>query len=463
MSGPKSITSTASFQARLVHAEAWRTAITGACFGLVLATWLLRRALGGVDAASDAIFYPTVALLGLGVGYQALAFVLARRHVARGSRLPVSQFIAGIAIDAMVPFGLLLILHFRSPLGDTVSLTSPAIMLYPIVIMLSVLRLRVRLSILVGLLASVGHAILVLDTYRRGHLDVHALPRAMTYGALLAMSGAAAGVLAHFVRAYIREAIQEAENAERSARSLASVEHELGIARDIQMGLLPVEPPPLPGFDIAGMARPAAHAGGDYYDWQMIADGRCVVAVADVTGHGIGPALVMAVCRAYARATVPMVASAEEFLERINGLVSKDLSTGRFITMAVAIVSSDGHVDLLSAGHGPTFLYRAGTRSVERFGGAGLPLGIMEEERYTPTERLRMDPGDVLVMLTDGFMERSSVEGKMYGLERLTQTVAASSGRSARETIEAIDAEVTAFGAGAAQGDDMTIVVLKRV
>jgi serine phosphatase RsbU (regulator of sigma subunit) len=458
----QSMTSGASFQARLAHAETWRSALVGACFTIVLGTWLARRLIGGTDGAADAVFYPTVWLLSVSVVILSFGFIDARRHASRGLPLPAWRLVVGTVIDALIPFGLLLILHVRSPLGDTISLTSPALMLYPIVILLSVLRLRVGFTALLGCLAAFSHAALVLDTYRRGHIDPHGLPRALTYAMLLAMTGVAASVLAHFVRAYIMEAILESQAAERANRSLASVEHELGIARDIQMSLLPVQPPDLPGFDVAGMARPAAHAGGDYYDWQMLADGRCVVAVADVTGHGIGPALVMAVCRAYARATVPTVASAEQFLERINALVSKDLTTGRFITMAVAVVSPDGRIDLLSAGHGPTFLYRAATRAVERFGGNGLPLGIMEDERYSPTMSVTLSRGDVMVLLTDGFMERASADGKMFGINRLAAIVAASGDRPAKEIIRLVDADVSAFGAGAPQGDDMTIVVLKR-
>jgi hypothetical protein len=463
MSPPASITSAASFQSTLIRAETWRITMIATCLAVVLITWLVRRAMGEVVASDDGIFYPTTWLLGLAIASLVVVGFEIRLRIRRGRHLPEWRTLAGSVMDVAVPFGLLLIAHLRSPRGEMAALAGPVLFVYPIVILLSVLRLRVGFTALLGCLAAFSHAALVLDTYRRGHIDPHGLPRALTYAMLLAMTGVAASVLAHFVRAYIMEAILESQAAERANRSLASVEHELGIARDIQMSLLPVQPPDLPGFDVAGMARPAAHAGGDYYDWQMLADGRCVVAVADVTGHGIGPALVMAVCRAYARATVPTVASAEQFLERINALVSKDLTTGRFITMAVAVVSPDGRIDLLSAGHGPTFLYRAATRAVERFGGNGLPLGIMEDERYSPTMSVTLSRGDVMVLLTDGFMERASADGKMFGINRLAAIVAASGDRPAKEIIRLVDADVSAFGAGAPQGDDMTIVVLCRM
>lgn len=151
-------------------------------------------------------------------------------------------------------------------------------------------------------------------------------------------------------------------------------------------------------------------------------DGRLVVAIADVTGHGVGPALVMAVCRAYARATAPTIRSAREFLGRLNALI-KDVTGGRFITMAVALARPDGSVDLLSAGHGPSFLFRAATGAVERFGGDGLPLGIEPGESYDPTLHLRLEPGDALLLLTDGFMERADPDGALFGIERLSRLI----------------------------------------
>lgn len=462
MSPTGSITSTASFQARLVRAESWRITMIALCLAVVLTTWIVRRSMGEVVASSNGIFYPTVWLLVLAIVSLVIVLVEIRMRIRKGLPLPEWRMLAGSVMDVAVPFGLLLIAHLRSPRGEMAALAGPILFVFPVVILLSVLRLRVVFPVTIGLAAAVCHWSLVISTYLHGDMPASLLPLYFGYGILLTMTGLAAGVLAHFVRGYIQEAIREAEIAERASRSLASVEHELNIARDIQMGLLPAEPPPLEGFEFAGMARPAAHAGGDYYDWQMLPDGRCVVAVADVTGHGVGPALVMAVCRAYARATVPLVASAEQFLERINALVSRDLNMGRFITMAVAIVGPDGTIDLLSAGHGPTFLYRAASAHVTRFGGSGLPLGVMEEERYSPTENLRMEHGDVLVMLTDGFMERASTDGKIFGLQRLTQTVAACASRSAKEIIAEIDSEVSRFGTGSPQGDDMTIVVLRR-
>lgn len=462
MPNASSITSSRSFQERLVEAETWRIVLIAFCLAIALVAILVRRANGGVIESDNLIFYPGVILLGVALLSLVFAYFEIRWRARKQLPLPWWRLIVGTILDLAVPFGLMYILHRRSPATELTALTAPVLLLLPIVILLSVLRLRVGFTVAIGFLAAIGHWLLVADTFRHKNIQPDQLPMLLTYGLALALTGIAAGVLTHFVRRYIHEAVSEAKTAEQSARTLARVEQELNIAHNIQKSLLPASPPPIPGFEILGMARPAAHAGGDYYDWQMLADGRCMIAIADVTGHGIGPALVMAVCRAYARATVPSIHNAEDFLSRVNELVSHDLTTGRFITMAVALVSPRGEIDLLSAGHGPTFLHRADTREIERFNGNGLPLGVMPGETYTPTTKITLRTGDVMVMLTDGFMERASLSGKMFGTDRLEQAVRANASKSASEIIAAIDAEVTAFGAGTAQGDDMTIVVIKR-
>jgi serine phosphatase RsbU (regulator of sigma subunit) len=120
-------------------------------------------------------------------------------------------------------------------------------------------------------------------------------------------------------------------------------------------------------------------------------------------------------------------------------------------------------VDLLSAGHGPTFLYRRSEGHVGWFGGDGLPLGIMDGERYGPTMRLQVEPGDALVLLTDGFMERMRADGEQFGLDRLTKVIGENAAHGAADLIGAIDRAVEGFAAGSSQGDDMTAVVVRRV
>ena len=142
---------------------------------------------------------------------------------------------------------------------------------------------------------------------------------------------------------------------------------------------MPVSKPDLPGYDIAGWSQAAEQTGGDYFDWQPLADGRLAVSLADVTGHGIGPALVTAVCRAYSRATFSTDEEIGAQLDRINNLLVEDLPAGRFVTFVVALVDPRAnHVRLLSAGHGPLYLYTRANDTVQEFDAHDIPFGLTE-------------------------------------------------------------------------------------
>jgi serine phosphatase RsbU (regulator of sigma subunit) len=423
----------------------------------------VRRFLGGVVMSANRAFYPTAGVLVIGLLYQGIALLLARRRARTGGRIPTWQQAIGVAIDLAAPGAVLLILQHQSPRGAYAALSGPSLLLMPLVILLSVLRLRPWFSMGTGLGAALIHVALVIHAIRVAHIEHEYFPVLFTYSALLLVTGAAAAVVAWMARRYVIEAVEEATVAERARHAAALVEQDLRVAHDIQMGLLPSKGPALDGYDVAGMARPAAQAGGDYYDWQPLPDGRLVVAIADVTGHGIGPALVMAVCRAYARAAAPTSAGPDALLGRLNELIYEDVKGARFITMAVAIVGASGDVELVSAGHGPTLLYRAASRQVESLGSDGLPLGVVAAETYGPRQDLRLSSGDVLVMLTDGFFEQTRAAGdEQFGVKRLADALKASAGETSADIVAALDKAVTDFATGVPQADDMTAVAIKR-
>jgi serine phosphatase RsbU (regulator of sigma subunit) len=460
----KSITGTESFAARLLRSERWRIGLMAAALGVTLVGVMVRRALGGAVMSVNATFYGTLAVLLAGLAYQLLAAWVVRRRARLGGGIPTWQRCISVAADLAVPGAVLLILQLHSTRGAYAALSGPSLLLMPLVIFLSVLRLRPWFSLGTGMGAALIHFALVIHATRIADIEPDHFPVLFSYGVLLLVSGAAAAAISWLTRRYVIEAVEEAGQAERAQRAVALIEQDLRVAHDIQMGLLPTDRPAIPGYEVAGMARPAAQAGGDYYDWQPLPDGRLVVAIADVTGHGIGPALVMAVCRAYARASAPLSAGPDALLERLNDLIFEDVKGARFITMVVAVVSADGNAELVSAGHGPTLLYRAAAKEVEWFGGDGLPLGVVSKENYGPRRQFYMDSGDVLVMLTDGFFEHArSGDGQQFGIKRLTEALRENATAPPPQIIAAIDRAVTDFANGARQEDDMTAVVIKRV
>jgi len=458
-----SLTSTLSFRARMQRSERGRIGIMMGVLCVALTSTFVRRAMGGAIMANDTLFMATMLVLLGGLLYQGWILFDVGRHERMGTLVAEWRWKVSAAVDVLLPLLLMYLLQLYSPDGPRNALAPPALLFLMVVLLLSILRLRPRFSLFTGLAGALGHALLVIRANAVSDIDPHQLPMLFTYSVVIAIGGVAAALVSKQVKRYVLEAVAEATDGERAKNALDMVERDLAVARDIQMGLMPTTAPSLGGFDIVGLACPAQQTGGDYFDWQPLPDGRLAVVLADVTGHGIGPALVMAVCRAYARATAPSAANPGALLDRINSLIHTDLQSGRFITMVLALLDERGGVELISAGHGPTLLYRAATGEIERFGGDGLPLGIAPDVPYGPHRSLTLARGDVLVLLTDGFAEwaRPS-DGEQFGINRLVETLGSVAKQPAKAILEAYFKAVRDFVGIATQPDDMTAVVMKR-
>lgn len=460
---PVTLTGTESFQARIQ-----RSVITGcwlmcAVYVVMLIAAIARRYEGGAVMLDPRIFGTTLGILGVAAAYEAmvaivLARALARQHLISGWRLS-----AHAALEIAVPSLMMGLLHHWSPPGSTTALSAPILLLFPMTLLISVLRLRPRVPLLLGLAAALFHAALSARSIHHGDVPRDYWPMLMSYSVLLALTGVVAMRVAAAARRYVAEASDEAASRERAGVKLAAIERDLDVARRIQSGLLPSGPPKFAGFEIAGMNQPADQTGGDYYDWQELPNGRLLVVVADVTGHGIGPALVMAVCRAYSRASAPLDMDPVSLMARLNALLHADVREGRFVTLAMAVCAPDGGVELVSAGHGPSLLYRAEEKRVQQFGGDGLPLAVSANESYGPALAIAMKRDDVLVLLTDGVMEWQNEAGEQFGPERIAAAVEAGAAGSATSIVEGLRTAVARFVGTSPQTDDVTIVVIKRL
>jgi len=242
------------------------------------------------------------------------------------------------------------------------------------------------------------------------------------------------------------------------------IEHDLDVARRIQEGLLPTAKPDLADYDVAGWSRAANATGGDYYDWQRLPDGRVLVSLADVSGHGIGPALVAAVCRAYARASV--AASDRELAQivnRLNDLLVVDMPDGRFVTFAGVLLDHEhNRAQMISAGHGPLFRCIRSNGDLFESNADGLPLGLISDGEYAPSDAFSLETGDSILLVTDGLFEWTREGGEAYGLDRLRESIRRFASLEADELISALYGEAREFAGGADQGDDVTIVVVRR-
>ena len=171
------------------------------------------------------------------------------------------------------------------------------------------------------------------------------------HGGWVILGGFAAAFVARELKGYVVTVLAEAMGRRRA-------EQEIAVAADIQRGLLPKSPPEIEGFKIAFWSRPAAETGGDYYDWQPLPDGRFAVSLADVSGHGLGPALMAAFCRGI-RAALDGRPGVEDAVRRVNRLLLADLPAGQFVTFAVAVITpGQPEIEVFSAGHGPILIHR---------------------------------------------------------------------------------------------------------
>ena len=258
--------------------------------------------------------------------------------------------------------------------------------------------------------------------------------------------------------------VTELKRQERAIREKERIDRELEIARGIQRALLPEATPRVAGFEICGWNEPADRTGGDYYDWLALPDGRVLVAIADVTGHGVGPAILASACRAYLRSCSQMEPTLERVMTRVNQLLSSDLSDGRFVTAAVGILDPRmSRIKLYSAGHAPILFYRAQQRRFHQLPANDVPLGLMALSDVDPVSahEITFDPGDMLVLVTDGYFEWANAREQAFGIERLMSTLEAHVDKPPQQSIAALNDAVRAFTAGTPQPDDLTALIVK--
>lgn len=412
----------------------------------------------------SSVFWETIAIVAVGMIGTGVFAAITRRANKAHRLLPRGLGVAVLLFELLIPTAAMVSQIISPRLDGYSALGAPVVLTYAILILLSILRLRVSMCLLAGFLAGVLHlgAYFFSATWHNGPGPMGA-DFYITYSVILALTGGAAALVTREVRTYVRQALSEAE----TEAKLASLQHDLNIAKKIQEGLFPKTPPQISGYDIAGWSQPADQTGGDYYDWIALPNGRMAVMLGDVTGHGIGPALLMAICRAYTRATFPSQIELQDAMRRLNELLSEDVGEGRFITFAVAVLDpASGEVEVLSAGHGPILLRRTpgGACTLAETEGTGLPLGIMPEEDYGVPLRWKLEPGDALLLVTDGFFEQGRDSDKqMYGVERLREFLMSNGHLDAATFIQTLHREVVTFAAGAKQNDDMTAAVIRRV
>jgi len=241
------------------------------------------------------------------------------------------------------------------------------------------------------------------------------------------------------------------------------LERELQLAHEIQQTFMPGQPPDLPGWELVFAWQAARQVAGDFYDFFELPDKRLGLVIADVADKGMPAALFMALTRTLMRAAALEEMSPAAALARVNDLLVPDAQGGMFVTLFYAVLSLEtGELTYANAGHNLPLLLRSGTGAVEWLRKGGMVLGVLEGAR--PEERVvSLEPGDHLILYTDGITEAFSPEGEIHGEERLRATVQTAAGSSAQAMLAGIDESVNAFVGDLAPSDDRTVMVLRRL
>jgi serine phosphatase RsbU (regulator of sigma subunit) len=236
-------------------------------------------------------------------------------------------------------------------------------------------------------------------------------------------------------------------------------EEELRIARQIQMKMLPGQPPLIPGFGLYGVAVPSRQVGGDYYDFIVVDDRWLVVVVADVSGKGIPASLLTATLQATVRTGTDAQTDPTRMLARLNRLIYQNTSAAEFATAFYGVVDlHNGTMRYANAGHEFPFVVADGRAA--QLQESGIVLGCLADFDYHEHE-VAMPEGSALVVFTDGVTDSESRSGENYGAERLRHLLEADGSASARDLCRRVIEDVRAFGDGENQ-DDLTLVVLTR-
>jgi len=255
-------------------------------------------------------------------------------------------------------------------------------------------------------------------------------------------------------------------NAQLQLDSLEKVrlEQSLELASAIQRDLMP-RVPSVPGWDLAGWYGPAEETGADFYDFIKVCE-RLAIVVGDVTGHGIGPALITASAQGSLRTSLRLNPDPGAVVTLLNQDLCERNADGRFLTLFLATLAPDGSMRALNAGHSPPFLWRKDGSAIETVKKCGPALGMIPDEEYAAHPPLAMRAGDVLVAYTDGLIEarRPGSEDDFFGEEGLKRVLAegAAAGLSARDLCARV-AEAALELSGGKREDDVTVVVARRL
>ena len=315
------------------------------------------------------------------------------------------------------------------------------------------------------------------DAFVHYHDNVSALVAPLKYG------GRDLGVLA-VAREYDEGAFSESEfelfqsASEQAAFALGNsmihqeagekrkIVNELQTAQEVQQVLLPRRRPKITGYRLAGVNRPARLISGDYYDYIALEDGRWAVVIADVSGKGVAAGLLMAMCRSVLRSELTRESDPLKVVSQLNRQLFNDIREDSFISMALYVINdSNGKVQLVRAGHDKAPLLRKSTNEIEWIKPHGLAIGLDDGdvfERVTELFEFELEPGDVMLLYTDGVTEAYNCAEDEFGVENMLNVIKESAELGAENLVASMLKSLEAFVGDAIQSDDITMIALEK-
>jgi sigma-B regulation protein RsbU (phosphoserine phosphatase) len=254
------------------------------------------------------------------------------------------------------------------------------------------------------------------------------------------------------------------ENAQlhRQALEKERLEKELELAADIQNRLLPTAVPLVTGYDLIGWSRSARLVGGDYYNLLPLAADKLGAVVADVSGKGMPAALMVSTLHSALGLLMDRVDIGADLISRLNRHIATSSAPNKFITLFIAELDpEEGLLNFVNAGHNPALLLRS-SGNVEELEPKGMPLGIFADGVYQ-SESNHMSPGDLLCVYSDGITEAESPQDEQFGMARLVDLLRKNQSKPLPEIIDMVDQRTTDFAAGRSQGDDQTVLIVRRL
>ncbi len=242
---------------------------------------------------------------------------------------------------------------------------------------------------------------------------------------------------------------------------LHTANNEFRAARAIQQKLFPTVPE-LSSFDIGGMSYCAVGTCGDYFDYIRMPDDGVGIVVADVSGHGLGPSLLMASCRAYLRALARADGDIGEIVTTANRILVDDTKAENFITLILAHLNPHTRSFVyVNAGHPNCYVLDTAGVVKSRLASSNVPLGVLPDAQFHSSSVVTLEPGDIIVLLSDGVLEARSPDGSMFGADRALDVIRVYLDETALQIVDNLYYAVRLFSQAAPQEDDITAVIVK--